>query len=47
VGTYLSITSSGTFTPAVATTERVCARAMEAGVANELVEAVLFRPTTW
>jgi len=43
LGTYLTITASATFKQAVST-KTMCARALEAGAANELIEAVLFRP---
>jgi hypothetical protein len=43
IGTYLTITSTGTFKAAVSTKTQ-CARALESGAANELIEAVLHRP---
>jgi hypothetical protein len=43
IGTYLTISSTGTFKAAVSTKTQ-CARALEAGTANELIEAVLHRP---
>jgi hypothetical protein len=42
-GTYLTISSTGTFKAAVSGKTQ-CARALEAGAANELIEAVLHRP---
>ncbi len=45
VGTYLTISATGTFKAAVSGKTQ-CARALEAGAANELVEAVLHRPVT-
>jgi hypothetical protein len=45
-GSYLQITATGTFKLDAGTGNRVlCARALEAGAANELIEAVLFKPT--
>ena len=45
LGTYLTITSTGTF-KATVSGKTQCARAMEAGAANQMIEAVLFRPIT-
>ncbi len=45
VGTYLTITATGTFKQAV-TGKTQCARALEAGAANELIEAALHKPIT-
>ena len=43
IGTYLKITATGTFKAAVSGKTQ-CARALEVGAANELIEAVLHRP---
>lgn len=43
VGTYLTITSTGTFR-ATTSGDTCCARALESGAADELIEAALFRP---
>ena len=45
IGTYLTITATGTF-KATTTATTQCARALQSGAANELIEAVLFRPIT-
>lgn len=45
IGTYLTIASDGTFKAAVSNKTQ-CARALESGSANELIEAVLHRPIT-
>lgn len=44
-GGYLTIASDGTFKAAVSGKTQ-CARALENGAANELIEAVLHRPST-
>ena len=47
VGTYLTITATGTFKADAGSGSRVqCARALQSGAANELIEAILFKPAS-
>ncbi|HYE29792.1 MAG TPA: hypothetical protein VEH27_00045 [Methylomirabilota bacterium] len=45
IGTNLTITATGTF-KAATTGAKQCARAVQSGAANELIEAVLYHPIT-
>jgi hypothetical protein len=47
LGTYLAVTATGTFKADPGSGNRVvCARALETGSANELIEAAIFKPAS-